>query len=334
MSGLRIAVVGASGAVGEEVLRVLEQRRTPVDELRLFASERSAGTTMAFAGADHPVRTASAEGFAGIDFAIFSAGAGVSRALAPAAVAAGAVVVDNSSAFRMDEGVPLVVPEVNPEALAAHRGLIANPNCSTILLCLALAPLQRAAGLSRVLVATYQAASGAGRRAVDELRASTARHLAGAAPLPPEALPHSLAFNLFARIDSFGADGYTREEDKLQRESRKILGLAALPVEATCVRVPVERCHAEAVTVELQRPLEPAAARALFAGAAGLTVEDDPERDLHPQPVAHSGRDAVAVGRVRGSRVFRPGLTFWLVGDQVRKGAALNAVQIVEALAR
>ncbi len=332
MSGLRIAIAGATGAVGEEMLRVLEDRRLPVAELRALASDRASGRSVRFAGTDVPVVALTADAFDGVDFALFSAGGDVSRRFAPEAVRRGAIVVDNSSAFRLDADVPLVVPEVNPDALAGHRGLIANPNCSTILLVLPLAPLHRAAGLRRVIVSTYQAASGAGRRAVDELRRLTAARLAGE-PAEPEVLPHSLAFNLFARIDVFTAGGYTREEDKLQLETRKILGMPELPVEATCVRVPVERCHSESVSVELERALDPDAARAMWSGAAGVSVLDDPSADRHPQPVHAHGRDPVIVGRVRRSRAFERGLAYWLVGDQLRKGAALNAVQIVEALA-
>lgn len=263
--------------------------------------------------------------------ALFSAGGDVSRQYVQKAVAAGAVVVDNSSAFRMDPQVPLVVPEVNPAALSGHRGVLANPNCSTILLVLTLAPLQRVAGLRRVVVATYQAASGAGQQAMLELRHGCAEALAGR-EAPPRVLPQPLAFNLFPHIDVFEADGYTREESKLLHETRKILALPELPIEATCVRVPVERSHSEAVSVELDRPLDPAAAQALFAAAPGLELVDDPAARRYPMPLDASGRDAVLVGRVRGSRAFAHGLCYWLAGDQLRKGAALNAVQIAELL--
>jgi aspartate-semialdehyde dehydrogenase len=331
LSGVAIAVVGATGAVGQEMLRVLEERRMPIRELRALASARSVGQKVRFAGGDVPVGPVESAAFQGVDFALFSAGASVSREFAPAAVREGAIVVDNSSAFRMDTGVPLVVPECNPEALAAHRGLIANPNCSTILLVLTLAPLHRAARLRRVVVATYQAASGAGQRAVEELRRSTRVRLEGGSP-QSVVLPHSLAFNLFARIDVFGPDGYTREEDKLLHETRKILGLPDLAVEATCVRVPVERCHSEAVSVELEEAITPAAARAVLDAAEGVEVLDDPGEDRHPQPIHAAGRDPVLVGRVRESRAFTNGIAYWLVGDQLRKGAALNAVQIIESI--
>ncbi|MBL9078678.1 MAG: aspartate-semialdehyde dehydrogenase [Planctomycetes bacterium] len=331
MSGRTVAIVGASGAVGQDFLTVLAARALPVRRLRLFASPRSAGQRLTFRGESLPIEPLGADSFAGVELALFSAGAAVSREHAPRAVAAGAVVVDNSSAFRMDPAVPLVVPEVNPEALRGHRGIVANPNCSTILLVLALWPLHRAAGLRAVVVSTYQAASGAGQQAMLELREATAAALRGER-LPPRVLPQTLAFNLFPQVDVFQPDGYTREEDKLQFETRKILGLPALPVDATCVRVPVERCHSEAVAVQLERPLDAAAARALLAAAPGLELVDDPAAKRYPMPLEMAGRDPVAVGRIRSGRVFAPGLTFWLAGDQLRKGAALNAVQIAELL--
>jgi aspartate-semialdehyde dehydrogenase len=317
--------------VGQDLLAVLAARQFPLRSLRLLASPRSAGTRMSFAGEWLPVEPLGPDSFRGIDVAIFSAGAAVSREFGPRAVADGAVVVDNSSAFRMDPAVPLVVPEINAAALRGHRGLIANPNCSTILLVLALGPLHAAAGLQAVVVSTYQAASGAGQRAIGELRSGMAAMLADQ-PFAPQVLPQVLAGNLFPQVDVFQADGYTREEDKLQNETRKILSLPDLPVEATCVRVPVERCHSESVTVRLQRPLAPEAARALLAVAPGLELVDDPAQQRYPMPLSMAGRDPVAVGRIRESRVFDPGLTFWLVGDQLRKGAALNAVQIAELL--
>ncbi|MFN9305341.1 MAG: aspartate-semialdehyde dehydrogenase [Planctomycetota bacterium] len=332
MTARAVAVVGATGAVGEELLALLASRRAPVRELRLFASAPCSGQRVAWGGDELTVRPLAPGCFAGVDLAFFAAGADVAAAHAPAAVAAGAVVVDCSTAFRRDPDVPLVVPEVNAAALRGHRGLIANPNCSTILLALALAPLHRAAGVRAAVVATYQAASGAGRAGIDELRAGIAA-LARGAPAPPaKALPQTLAGNLVPHVDAFGADGYSGEEDKLQEEARRILGLPELRVDATCVRVPVERCHSEAVAVQLARPLTPSAARAALAAAPGLAVVDEPAAARYPMPSAQSGRDAVAVGRIRVGRVFDPGVTLWLVGDQLRKGAALNAVQIAEAL--
>jgi aspartate-semialdehyde dehydrogenase len=332
VSGVRVGIVGATGAVGRDFLEVLAERRFPLRALRLFASARSAGQRCDFNGETLTVEEATPAALAGLDVCLFSAGASVSRALADAAVRHGAVVVDNSSAFRMDPDVPLVVPECNAGALARlPRGIVANPNCSTIILCVALAPLHRACGLRAVVVSTYQAASGAGARAVDELFAGARARLEGRS-FAPEVLPQSLAFNLYPQVDVFQADGYTREEDKMLFETRKILGLPELAVEATCVRVPVERCHSESVAVQLEREVTPEAARELFAQAPGLVVEDDPSQRLYPMPSTSTRRDAVAVGRVRPSRVFAPGLAFWLVGDQLRKGAALNAVQIAEAL--
>lgn len=331
MSSRRVAVVGATGAVGEELLQTLEQRDFPVEELRLLASKRTAGRKVSFRGKAHTVEELGKDSFAGIDLALFSAGASISMEFAPCAVEAGAVVVDNSSAFRMDPEVPLVVPELNRDAIANHRGIIANPNCSTIILCMALAPLHEAAGLLRVFVATYQAASGAGARAMQEMRESF-RVVLGGNPHTPRVLQHSLAFNLFPHVDVFQPDGYTREEDKMQFETRKIMGLPELAVEATCVRVPVERCHSEALTVELRRPLSPEAARQALAAFPGVEVLDDPERARFPQPIHVRGEDPVFVGRVRASRLFEHGLALWVVGDQLRKGAALNAVQIAECL--
>ena len=331
MTGLRVGIVGATGAVGHDLLEVLASRALPIRTLRLFASERSAGARIEFGGEQILVEAATAPNLAGLDVCFFSAGGSVSRALAPAAAAHGALVVDNSSAFRMDPDVPLVVPECNPQALAdIPRGIVANPNCSTIILCVALAPLQRAVGLARVVVSTYQAASGAGARAMAEMYDGVRAHLAGET-FTPKVLPQTLAFNLFPQVDVFMPDGYTREEDKLLLETRKILALPELPIEATCVRVPVERCHSEAVAVQTRTAVTPADARALFAQAPGLEVTDEPVAGRYPMPRTSARRDPVAVGRIRPSRVFDPGVSFWLVGDQLRKGAALNAVQIAEA---
>ena len=330
MNARHVAIVGATGAVGREFLDVLAARRFPLRSLRLLASPRSAGQRLPFAGELLPVEALGADSFRGVDVALFSAGGSVSREHGKRAVAAGAIVVDNSSAFRLDDGVPLVVPEVNAEALAGHRGLIANPNCSTILAALALWPLHRAAGLRAVIAATYQAASGAGQQAMEELRTSTAAVLRGEPAPAPRALPRSLAFNVFPQVDVFQPDGYTREEDKLLYELRKILGLPQLRVDATCVRVPVERCHSEALVVDLERPLAVDDAAAVLAAAPGLEFVPAMAEPPYPMPRERSGRDAVAVGRLRRGRVFAHGLTFWLVGDQLRKGAALNAVQIAE----
>lgn len=330
MTARAVAIVGATGAVGHEFLAVLAARKFPLRSLRLFSSPRSAGQRLVFGGESLVVEPLGPDSFRGIDVALFSAGGGVSKEWAPKAVAAGALVIDNSSAFRMDPEVPLIVPEVNRGAVAGHRGILANPNCSTILLALALWPLHRAAGLRACVVSTYQAASGAGQQAMLELRAATAAVLKGEPPVPPRALPQPIAFNVFPQVDVFLAEGYTKEEDKLLYEMRKILGLPQLAVDATCVRVPVERCHSESVAVALERPLAVDAARALLAAAPGLELVDDPAKKRYPMPIDQAGRDAVAVGRLRAGRVLPNGLTFWLAGDQLRKGAALNAVQIAE----
>jgi aspartate-semialdehyde dehydrogenase len=327
MSGLSVAVVGATGAVGEELLALLAARRFPVRELRLFASTAGGEARLGL-----PVLPMSVGCLRGCDLAFFAASAEVAQAHAPAAAAAGAVVIDFSTAFRRDPAVPLAVPEIHGAALRGHRGLIANPNCSTILLTLALAPLHRVAGVRAAVVATYQAASGAGRPGIEELRAGIAAMARGDVPPAAVALPQPLAGNLFPHVDAFGADGFSGEEDKLQEEAQRILGLPDLRIDATCVRVPVERCHSEAVAVHLEQPLTPAAARAALAAAPGLVVVDDPAMGRYPMPSTVAGTDAVAVGRIRAGRVFRPGVTFWLVGDQLRKGAALNAVQIAEAV--
>lgn len=330
MTARSVAIVGATGAVGQELLQVLAARRFPLRSLRLLASKRSAGRTLSFQGEPVPVEALGPHSFRGVDLALFAAGSAVAREQAPLAVAAGALVVDNSSAFRRDLAIPLVVPEVNPEALAGHHGLIANPNCSTILASLALGPLHRQAGLRAVVVSTYQAASGAGQQAVHELRAAFGAWLANAAPVPPQALPQTLAANVFPQVDVIEASGYTREEDKLLHELRRILGVPELRVEATCVRVPVERCHSEAISADFERPLSVEAALRVLREAPGLHLVEASATPPYPMPRDWTGRDEVAVGRVRAGRVFGNGVSFWLCGDQLRKGAALNAVQIAE----
>jgi aspartate-semialdehyde dehydrogenase len=331
--GHRVAIVGATGAVGQELLRVLEQRAYPVDAMRLLASPRSAGRRLAFAGEELEVEPLSEEALRGCDVAFFSAGGGTSKAWAPKAAEAGAVVIDNSSAFRLDPEVPLVVPEVNPQAAQAHQGIIANPNCTTILLVVVLAPLHTAAGLKRCVVATYQSASGAGALAMEELRTQTAAALAGD-PLEPAQFPQPIAFNLFPHIDVFLPDegDATREEMKVVWEARKILGLPDLAVVSTCVRVPVLRAHSEAVFLELERPLEPSAARNALRSAPGVQVVDDPANARYPTPRDADGEDDVLVGRIRPDPSAPNGLCLFLSGDQLRKGAALNAVQIAELL--
>jgi len=320
-----IAVVGATGAVGREILRMLEERAFPVGELRPLASGRSAGGAIAAFGREHEIRLAEPAAFEGVDLALFSAGSSVARELAPAAREAGALVVDNSSAFRLDPDCPLVVPELNGDTLAAHKGIVANPNCSAILLCMALAPLHRAAGLARVVACTYQAVSGAGARAMDEMRRQEQDEAAGKAPVA-EVFPAVIAHNVIPWVQDIGDDGYSVEETKIRDETRRILGEAELFVSATCVRVPVWRAHAQALHVELRKPLSLADAAALYSDAPGIRVEA--ERIPTPREVA--GTDDVVVGRMRADRAFEPGLALWCVMDQLRKGAALNAVQIAE----
>jgi len=320
-----VAVVGATGAVGQEILAVLEQRRFPLGELRLLASPRSAGRSVRALGREHEIRPADAAAFKGVDVALFSAGSETSRALAPAAKAAGAVVIDNSSAFRMDPDCPLVVPELNGDTLAGHRGIIANPNCSAILLCMAVAPLHRGAGLRRIIACTYQAVSGAGARAMDELKRQEEAEAQGA-PLQHAVFPAVIAHNVIPWVQGLLPDGYSVEETKLREETRRILDLPDLPLGATCVRVPVWRAHSQAVHVELGRALAPDEALGLYDGAPGVKVV----RDGLPTPREVSGTDEVHVGRVRTDRAFTPGLALWCVMDQLRKGAALNAVQIAE----
>jgi aspartate-semialdehyde dehydrogenase len=330
----RLAILGATGAVGSTLLRVLEERSFPLEELRLLASERSAGTLLRYAGGDLTVQAVGPRSFDGIDIAIFSAGATRSREWAPQAVAAGAVVVDNSSAFRMDEGVPLVVADVNPHAAHAHAGLIANPNCSTMQLMPVLCALHRRSPLEHVTVATYQSVSGTGQAAIDALREQSAAVLAGEQP-PAGVYPHRIAFNVIPFAGSLqGEDGYTDEELKLVNESRKILELPDLPISATCVRVPVVTSHSEAVWVRTREPIAADEARALLAAEDGITVIDDPAADAYPMAIDAEGRDGVLVGRIRRDLGDPNALALWVVADNLRKGAATNAVEIAELLVR
>ncbi|MFP6739705.1 MAG: aspartate-semialdehyde dehydrogenase [Planctomycetota bacterium] len=327
MSLKSVAVVGVTGAVGQEMLDVLAARDFPLSNLRPLASERSAGKTVQFRGEEIPIEVLGGDSFSGVDLALFSAGASISREYAPVAVDAGAVVVDNSSAFRMDPGIPLVVPEVNSAAIAAHQGVIANPNCSTIIMVVALQPIHELSALTRVVVSTYQAASGAGAKGMEALR----RELAGE-ELQDSPFPHRLAGNLFPRIDVLQDNGYTKEEMKMVLETRKIMGIEGVPISATCVRVPVERAHSESIQVSTESPLELEAIRAAFERAPGLQVIDDPAGDLYPTPLQATGQDDVYVGRLRRHPDEEKTCDFWVVGDQIRKGAALNAVQIAEEL--
>ena len=332
--GAVVAIVGATGAVGMEMIGCLERRRFPLAELRLFASARSAGKTLKFRGEPLAVRELTEASFAGVDLALFSAGGAISKKFAPLAARAGAIVIDNSSAFRMDPQVPLVVQEINREALREHRGIIANPNCCAIIAITPLWPIHRANPIRRLIVATYQAASGAGAAAMEELRESTRAYLEGR-PYAPRVLPHPYAFNLFshnARVDP--ATGYNDEETKVSQETQKIFGDSAIRVSATCVRVPVLRAHAAAINFECERPITPAQVRSLIDGAPGVKLVDDAERNYFPMPQDATGQDPILVGRIRQDLSDPSGrsIALFVAGDQLLKGAALNAVQIAEAL--
>ncbi|WP_288816490.1 aspartate-semialdehyde dehydrogenase [uncultured Alistipes sp.] len=329
---MKIAIVGASGAVGQEFLRILEERPLPVDELVLFGSERSAGRKYMFRGKELTVKLLQHnDDFRGIDFALVSAGASTSREFADTITKHGAVMIDNSSAFRMDADVPLVVPEVNPgDARQAPRRIIANPNCTTIQMVVALQAIERLSHIRRVHVATYQSASGAGAAAMAELEAQHAELGAGQAPTV-EKFAFQLAYNVIPHIDVFTDNDYTKEEMKMFHETRKIMH-SDIRVSATCVRVPVMRAHSESVWVETERPLSPEEARAAFAAAPGVVLMDEPADKVYPMPLFVAGQDPVYVGRIRKDLACDNGLAFWCVSDQIRKGAALNAVQILETL--
>lgn len=328
-SGYHIAVAGATGAVGGEMLTTLERREFPVRSLRLLASSRSVGKKLRFRGEDIPVQELTSGSFQGIDIALFSAGAARSRTFADSAVRAGAVVVDNSSAFRMDATVPLVVPEVNPDDIQRHHGIIANPNCTTIIMLVALYPLHKIAPITRIMVSTYQSASGAGAKAMAELEHQTAEVLAGR-PAIPEVLPHPIAFNLFSHNSSIGPNGYCEEEMKMVNETRKILHDPGVRVCATCVRVPIPRAHAEAIAIEQTRRVSVDEARTALQSAPGVRLVDDRENNVFPMPVDATGQDNVLVGRIREDLTCDTGLALFACGDQLLKGAALNAVQIAE----
>jgi len=331
--GYVVAVVGATGAAGSTTLKILEERKFPVRELRCYASERSAGKTVAFRGDSLRVEKVGPDVFKGVEIAFFSAGSAQSKEYAPLAVKAGAVVVDKSSAFRMDPAVPLVVPEINPHAVKGHSGIVASPNCTTVVAVMPLKPLQDAARLRRVIATSYQAVSGAGVRGVEELRRQTLAWARGEV-LKVEFFPHQIAFNLIPHIDQFADNGYTGEELKLINEIRKILELPDLPISPTTVRVPVFTAHSIAVNVETEEAVTPRQARELFADFPGLRVWDEPGQNRYPMPVIVEGQDDCFVGRIRQDLSLANGLNFWVVGDQLRKGAATNAVQIAELLIR
>src|SRR5216684_7178947 len=328
-SGVVVAVVGATGAVGQTTLKILEERKFPVRELRAFASARSAGKTVTFKGEPVRVEEVGPGAFKGVDIALFSAGSSQSKEYAPQAVKAGALVVDKSSAFRMDPTVPLVVPEVNAHAIKGHRGIVACPNCTTIVTVMPLKPLHDAGRLRRVIATSYQAVSGAGVGGIAELREQTLAWARGET-MTPKHFAHRIAFNLIPAIDAFGPNGYTGEEMKLVNETRKILEAPDLAITPTTVRVPVFTCHSVAVTVETETRITPEQARALFERFPGLRLWDEPAQHRYPMPIEVEGQDDCFVGRVREDLSSANGLCFWVVGDQLRKGAATNAVQIAE----
>ena len=321
-------MVGATGAVGQEILKVLAERRFPVKNIKLLATARSAGKEMVFRGETHVVEETRPESFDGVDIALFAGGA-ASKEFGPGAAEKGCVVIDNSSHFRLDPQVPLVVPEVNPEDVKLHRGIIANPNCSTIIMVVPLKPIKDAAGIRRVVVATYQAVSGAGKEAIDELTAQTKAVLAGE-EYEPQVFPYRIAFNLIPHIDVFQEMDYTKEEWKMVKETRKILHDENLAVTATTVRVPVYRSHSEAVNIETEKKLTAAETKELLARFPGVVVLDDPAAKKYPMPFYCSDRDEVFVGRIREDNSVASGLNLWVVADQLRKGAATNAIQIAE----
>jgi len=328
-----VGIVGATGAVGQELLRLLQERNFPVATLRLFASARSAGKIVEWAGRKITVEEARPGVFADVDVAFFAVDGSTARALAPDAVKAGCLVIDKSSAYRMDPEVPLVIPEINPEGLRTHHGIIANPNCSTAVTLMALWPLHLKFGLKRYFAATYQSVSGTGADAVDELEAQVQAHVKGTA-MPRKVYPYQIAFNAIPQVDSFGTDGYTGEETKMMLESRKIMGLPALKVSATCVRVPVVRAHSVAVNAEFERPVSVAAAREAIAAFAGAELVDEPARQVYPTPLDFSKKVKCGVGRIRLDTALENGLALWVSGDNLWKGAALNALQNAELMAR
>lgn len=330
---VRVAILGATGAVGTELIDLLEQRDFPVAQLKLLASPRSAGRAIAFKGENLTVEAVEESSFRGIDLVLASAGGSTSKAWAAKAVEAGATVIDNSSAFRMDADVPLIVPEINPGAIANSQGIIANPNCTTILMGVAIYPLHQVQPIKRIVVSTYQSASGAGARAMEEVKVQAQAILNGQRP-KPEILPHPLAFNLFPHNSPLNEQGYCEEEMKMVNETRKIFNAPDLRVTATCVRVPVLRAHSEAVNLEFDTPFEVERARQILSQAPGVKLVEDWQANYFPMPVDATGKDEVLVGRIRQDLSNACGLELWLSGDQIRKGAALNAIQIAELLVK
>lgn len=328
---VNVAILGATGAVGQELLELLAERKFPLKELKLLASPRSAGSKIIFNGQEITVEAVSEKSFEGIDIVLASAGGSTSKAWAKKAVEAGAVVIDNSSAFRLDDDVPLVVPEINPEAAAKHQGIIANPNCTTILMGVAIYPLHQVQPIKRVVVSTYQSASGAGARAMEEAKTQARDILDGKQP-KAEVLPYPIAFNLFPHNSPLNEQGYCEEEMKMVNETRKIFDAPELKITATCVRVPILRAHSEAINLEFAQPFEVAKAKKVIAAAPGVKVVEDWQSNYFPMPIDATGQDPVLVGRIRQDISQDCGLELWLCGDQIRKGAALNAIQIAELL--
>ncbi|MEA3187747.1 MAG: aspartate-semialdehyde dehydrogenase [Chthoniobacter sp.] len=330
-SKLHVAIVGATGAVGVELMKTLLKRKFPVGKLTLLASARSAGKTMDFAGEKIVVQELRADSFTGVDVALFSAGASISKQFAPLAVQAGAVVVDNSSAFRADENVPLVIPEINGSDIPKNRGIIANPNCTTAITLMGLWPLHQAFGVKRVVAASYQAVSGTGAQAIEELRQQVSDITAGR-EITKKVYPHQIAFNVLPHVDSFLETGYTKEEMKMQGEGRRIMHLPGFRASVTCVRVPVYRAHSVAINAEFERPVSLEKARAAISNAPGVQLVDDPANNKYPLPLNVAEKDDCEVGRLRLDCALDNGLAFWVAGDQLLKGAALNAVQIAELI--
>ena len=326
-----VAIAGATGAVGIEMIKTLERRRFPISRLTLLASRRSAGKHLSFMGEDLLVQELTEHSFKEVDVALFSAGGTISKEFAPFAVQAGAVVVDNSSAFRMDETVPLVIPEINREDIRKNRGIIANPNCTTAITLMALFPLHKAFGVKRIFASSYQAVSGTGALAIEELRTQVADVMAGRAAVPA-VYPHQIAFNVIPHVDSFLESGYTKEEMKMQNEGRRIMHLPGFKASVTCVRVPIYRAHSVAVSAEFSEPVSVEKAREVLSQAPGLHLCDDPAESMYPMPLRCAGKDDCEVGRVRLDCALDNGLAFWVSGDQLLKGAALNAVQIAEEI--
>ncbi len=335
MKAYSVAVAGATGAVGNQMIACLEERNFPVGDIRFLASRRSSGRRLSFRGEQIPVQELTEDAFSGAQIALFSAGGGPSQQFAPAAARAGCVVIDNSSAWRMDPEVPLVVPEVNPHAVAGYRakGIIANPNCSTIQMVVALNPIHRRVGIRRIVVSTYQAVSGTGKKAIDELFDQT-RAVMNFLDTQSHVYPHRIAFNCLPQIDQFLENGYTKEEMKMVNETRKILEDPTIAVTATTVRVPVFFGHSESVNVETRQPISAAEVRALLQMAPGVRVVDDPSRCAYPMPIDAAGQDLTLVGRIRQDESIPNGINLWIVADNIRKGAATNAVQIAELLAQ